>query len=139
MMTSSGIQPAAPVFKEKLRLRCYKLPLADEDMVYLELKRKLAGVVNKRRATLRFGDAREFLASGRFPADLAGIDRQVLAEIAALLEHCQCRPKVYLSYERLALHGREDPAFRVTFDRSIPDPARPTGFYHWRLWLRAAR
>ena len=37
-----------PVFKEKLRLRAYGTPALD-DIVYLEIKKKFKGLVNKRR------------------------------------------------------------------------------------------
>ena len=37
-----------PVFKEKLRLRAYGTPALD-DTVYLEIKKKFKGLVNKRR------------------------------------------------------------------------------------------
>ena len=40
-----------PVYKEKLRLRSYGLPEADTE-VYLELKKKVGGVVYKRRAAV---------------------------------------------------------------------------------------
>ncbi len=110
---------ASPVYKEKLRMRCYTLPKGPDDVVYLELKRKLDGVVSKRRATLRLGDADRFLASRKIPESLTGIDRQVLREIAAFLERRPALPKVFLSYERLALHDRDDPEFRITFDRNI--------------------
>lgn len=110
---------ASPVYREKLRMRCYTLPKGLDDVVYLELKRKLDGVVSKRRATLRLGEADHFLASRKIPDSLTGLDRQVLREIAAFLERRPARPKVFLSYERQALHGRDDPEFRITFDRNI--------------------
>lgn len=40
-----------PKYKEKLRLRSYGVPNADSK-VFLEIKKKVAGVVNKRRTVL---------------------------------------------------------------------------------------
>lgn len=41
-----------PVYKEKLRLRSYGVPSLN-DKVFLEIKKKYKGLVNKRRTTLR--------------------------------------------------------------------------------------
>ncbi len=39
-----------PYYKEKLRLRSYKIPQSPSDKVFLELKKKINKIVNKRRA-----------------------------------------------------------------------------------------
>ena len=41
-----------PYYKEKLRLRSYKLPTNTNDKVFLELKKKINGIVSKRRLSL---------------------------------------------------------------------------------------
>ncbi len=38
-----------PLYKEKLRLRCYGSPLADDGLVFVEIKKKFKGIVYKRR------------------------------------------------------------------------------------------
>lgn len=108
-----------PYYKEKLRLRSYRSPLCDEDEVFLELKKKIGGVVSKRRATVTKKEADSFLKSGVFLTGLAYTDKQVLREIGEFLSRYAVKPKVYLSYERTAYFGKEDREFRVTFDQNI--------------------
>ncbi len=50
-----------PYYKEKLRLRSYKVPKSLDDKVFIELKKKINGVVNKRRVVLTLGEAYKFL------------------------------------------------------------------------------
>ena len=45
-----------PAYKEKLRLRSYGVPDMDSK-VFLEIKKKYRGLVNKRRTTLELGEA----------------------------------------------------------------------------------
>ena len=51
-----------PVYKEKLRARCYGVP-RDGDSVFLELKKKFDGVVYKRRISLPAANVAPFLAA----------------------------------------------------------------------------
>lgn len=108
-----------PYYKEKLRLRSYRVPAQDEDTVFLELKKKIGGIVSKRRATLTCIEARAFLQSGEIQTGLPYTDSQVLKEIREFLSLYPAKPKVYLSYERTAFFGKEDKEFRVTFDNNI--------------------
>lgn len=55
-----------PVYKEKLRLRAYGVPDRDTK-VFLEIKKKYKGIVNKRRTTLKLDEAYRFIQSGRVP------------------------------------------------------------------------
>lgn len=110
---------AKPYYKEKLRLRSYALPTSTEDMVFLELKKKIGGIVNKRRATMTLGEADRFLSHREYPQDTNAINRQVLKEIEFFLEQHSIEPKAYISYERSAYFGKNDPEFRVTFDHNI--------------------
>ncbi|PYG87222.1 VTC domain-containing protein [Ruminiclostridium sufflavum DSM 19573] len=108
-----------PSYKEKLRLRSYTIPTSLEDKVFLELKKKTAGIVHKRRATMTLREAYEFVESGRHPAAANYINEQVINEISYFLSCYNVRPAAYISYSRIALFGKEDKAFRITFDRNI--------------------
>ena len=103
-----------PVFKEKLRLRSYGIPKAD-DPVFVELKRKYNGVVYKRRATMTCRDASDYFQKGRYPSS----DSQIMHEINWFVEQYQPIPKSYIAYDRTALSGAEDEELRITFDRNI--------------------
>ncbi len=103
-----------PVYKEKLRLRSYGIPGAD-DKVYLELKKKYRDVVYKRRISLKLSEAEDYLLRGIRPKK----DSQVLREIDYFIAFHKTVPKLYLAYDRIAWYGREDPDFRMTFDSHI--------------------
>ena len=103
-----------PVYKEKIRLRGYGQP-GPEDQVFLELKKKFDGVVYKRRIPMSLSEARKYLYYGIRP----GQHSQVLDEIDYAVDFYQARPAVYLSYDRIAFSGKEDPELLVTFDMNI--------------------
>lgn len=103
-----------PVYKEKLRLRSYGTP-GNEDVVYLELKKKFDGVVYKRRIMMTYMETKKYLYDGIWPQ----ADSQILREIDYALQFYQARPAVYLAYERIAFFGRENPDLRITFDMNI--------------------
>lgn len=108
-----------PYYKEKLRLRSYGLPASDEDRVFLELKRKIGGVVSKRRAALTYGQAKDYLKHGTKPDLSDYTDRQVLGEIDWFLRNNSVVPYAYVSYDRIALFGKEDRSLRLTLDCNL--------------------
>ncbi len=107
-----------PIYKEKLRLRSYGIPTL-EDKVFLEIKKKFKGVVNKRRTVLQLSEAYDFLLDNKFPMPNSYINEQVLNELKYFMELYKPVPKVYLAYDRKALFGKEDGGLRITFDTNI--------------------
>ena len=110
---------AKPYYKEKLRLRSYQMPTTDNDLVFLELKKKIGGIVAKRRAVLHYPEALAFISTGIPPQTDNYQDRQVALEIVNFLCRYTVLPKVYISYERVAYFGKVDKEFRVSFDKNI--------------------
>ncbi len=108
-----------PYYKEKLRLRSYKIPEKPEDIVFLELKKKIKDVVNKRRAEMTLQEAYRFLELGERPVPKDYISKQVIDEVEYYLINNKVYPKVYISYSRKAFFGKEDSSFRLTFDSKI--------------------
>lgn len=108
-----------PYYKEKLRLRSYIIPVSDEKPVFLELKKKIGGIVAKRRAIIPYSYALEFVRTGIIPKTNNYQDNQVLCEIKEFLTRNKVTPKVFISYERVAYFGKDDSEFRVSFDRNI--------------------
>lgn len=103
-----------PVYKEKLRIRSYQRA-RPESTVFVELKKKYRSVVYKRRIALAEAQAMAFLG-GREKIP----DSQIAREIAYFTQYyAPIQPSMLLSYEREAFYGREDGAFRVTFDEAI--------------------
>ncbi|MDR0884470.1 MAG: polyphosphate polymerase domain-containing protein [Oscillospiraceae bacterium] len=107
-----------PPYKEKLRLRAYGVARA-EDTVYVEIKKKVRGLVNKRRSAMPLGIAEEFLGTGTLPVITPEMNAQVVREAAYLLSHKSVRPAVYLAYERMAWFGTDAHDLRVSFDSHI--------------------
>ncbi|MBR5933829.1 MAG: polyphosphate polymerase domain-containing protein [Treponema sp.] len=107
-----------PVYKEKLRLRSYGQVKDKNETVFLEIKKKFDGVVYKRRSLFTLETARQFLKDGTVP-DNDMVNRQVLFEIKDLMKRYDLKPKVYISYDRLAFFGKEDDDFRLTLDKNI--------------------
>jgi len=103
-----------PVYKEKLRVRSYGVPAA-QDQVFVELKKKYDGVVYKRRASMTLDEAEAYLLWGERPRE----ETQITREIDWFMNFYHPVPKVYLAYDRVALFGKEDPELRITFDTDI--------------------
>lgn len=103
-----------PEYKEKFRLRCYGQP-AENDPVFLELKKKLDGIVYKRRISLPLWEGEAFLQEG---CSIAG-HGQIADEIEWFVREKHIAPRLLLAYDRIALFGRENPNLRITFDENI--------------------
>jgi hypothetical protein len=108
-----------PYYKEKLRLRSYSVPKSQDDKVFLELKKKINGIVNKRRVVLALGEAQHFLKEGFKPFSEDFKSKQVLNEIEYYLRRNEVHPAVYIGYQRRAFFGKENKDFRLTFDSRI--------------------
>ena len=105
-----------PVYKEKLRLRSYGVPRGT-DNVFLEVKKKVRGVVYKRRICLPLDRAMACLKQGTVPAAGGQIGR----EIAYMLRRYRLQPAVLLAYDRTAYTELEPSPnrLRITIDRDI--------------------
>lgn len=104
-----------PTYKEKLRIRSYQ-EASDESTVFVELKKKYKSVVYKRRLSLPYSNAKDWLGGKGRPDK----NTQIAAEINYFLSFYQSlRPAVFLSYEREAYSAKDKSDFRITFDDNI--------------------
>jgi SPX domain protein involved in polyphosphate accumulation len=108
-----------PYYKEKLRLRSYSVINVPSSIVFLELKKKIGGIVNKRRAVLALSEANYFLEHGIRPQNMDYLNEQVLNEISYFLKNNAVKPAAYISYDRKALFSKSDSQFRITFVHNI--------------------
>lgn len=108
-----------PYYKEKLRLRSYKIPSSLSETVCLELKKKIGGIVSKRRTVIPLEDAIRFVSTGEKPAPRGYLDKQVVNEIFHFLSLYNLQPRVFISYDRRAFFGTDDNSLRVTLDKNI--------------------
>ncbi len=107
-----------PKYKEKLRLRAYGVPEMDS-IVFLEIKKKFSGLVNKRRTELTLTEAYDFVQTGVLPAEQPYMNRQVLREIQYFLACYDLKPALYLAYDRRAYFGIGQHDLRISFDTNI--------------------
>lgn len=103
-----------PVFKEKLRVRSYGVPNAN-DRVFLEIKRKCKGSVYKRRVSMTSAQLQTYLETGEHP----WAQSQIFSEIDWFMRFYAPVPKLFLAYDRVAFRGTAEPTLRITFDKNI--------------------
>jgi len=103
-----------PVYKEKMRLRCYGLP-EPESKLFLELKKKYKGIVYKRR----IGFPGTKLSASGLQDFVAGENSQISRELTSYLEAHPVCERMYISHYRQAFTGREEKGLRITFDTDL--------------------
>ena len=107
-----------PTYKDKLRLRTYTFPLQDDSLVFLEIKKKFEGRVNKRRVNTTYKQAKEYMESGIKPIFENYIDNQIMNEIDYFIKIHKAKPGAFIRYDRIAYMSDSD-ALRITFDHQI--------------------
>ncbi|MHC1722609.1 MAG: polyphosphate polymerase domain-containing protein [Aminipila sp.] len=107
-----------PVYKEKLRLRTYGTP-KKEDIAFLEIKKKVQGLVNKRRTKITIQDAYRFIENGGKVAVDDYMNPQVLKELSYMVQNYKLYPKVVIAYDRMAYFEKGNPDLRISFDTNI--------------------
>ncbi|MBR1802677.1 MAG: polyphosphate polymerase domain-containing protein [Clostridia bacterium] len=104
-----------PFFKEKVRLRSYNTP-NKESTVFLEIKRKVDGVVGKRRIALTLSEFEQYRKNGKA---VTNQNLQIKNELDYYFAKYNLKEKMYISYEREAFYEKDNPNFRITFDTNI--------------------
>lgn len=110
-----------PYYKEKIRLRSYYSPAAPDDTVFLEIKKKVGGIVTKRRVSMTLEESDAYFADRSKPVSDKYITEQVFRELDVFLDNYPIAPKQYISYQREAFFGKDNSDFRLTFDRKITE------------------
>ena len=102
-----------PAYKEKIRLRSYGLA-KNGDHVYLELKRKVEGVVYKRRVGTSEEDASLFLSNKK---NTIG-ENQIAKELVYFRNFYErLEPKIMVAYDRTS-YAEIDGDIRLTIDEN---------------------
>lgn len=107
-----------PFFKQKLRVRAYGT-VRDDSMIFLELKRKYDGYVNKRRTMVSVNEAYDMIENHKLPEIKEYHNLQVLKEILHYIKQYQLKPSLYLFYERECYASLDNEQLRITFDTNI--------------------
>lgn len=104
-----------PLYKEKLRVRSYSNK-KENDIVFVELKKKYKKVVYKRRIGMSEENAMKWLKEEMELENSSQIEK----EITYFLSYYKgLRPALFLSYDREAYFSKEQSDFRVTFDENV--------------------
>ena len=103
-----------PAYKEKLRLRAYGEP-GRITQSFVEIKKKYAGVVYKRRAALPLKAAQRGLPAGLLPEEAGQVGREALW----LVKRYGLRPAAVIAYDRDAWFSAWESNVRITFDRNL--------------------
>lgn len=105
-------------YRYKIRLRSYD---PEYPTAFLEIKKKVNGLVNKRRTLMYIDDVNPFLIEHVNVPESKIVKRQVVKEINEIAALAPLEPKVVLCYDREAFFGTlpEDGDLRVTFDFNI--------------------
>ena len=103
-----------PLYKEKIRLRSYGTPTLD-DTVFLEIKKKFKGIGGKRRVPVKLRDFYNYQKTGK----LDGVNPVIKAELDECFKRYDLKPTMFLAYDRTSYCGKDNPMFRVTFDRNV--------------------
>jgi len=110
---------AQPPYKEKLRLRSYRCPVSENELVFLEMKKKIHGLIVKRRIQVTYKEAMDYMLFKRKPLLTDYVSNQVFGEIAYFLEQNELKAKMFIGYDRCAMFSNNDDGLRVTFDTNI--------------------
>lgn len=104
-----------PFYKEKLRLRTYGTP-TNYSTSFLEIKKKVDGIVYKRRIELPYGRAFSYM---NFNEPIS-TQSQIAKEIDYFKKfYNNLIPKMVINYCREAYVAKDDPELRITFDYDI--------------------
>lgn len=102
-----------PVFKEKVRVRSYQLPVTMKSEVFLEIKSKFKGIVGKRRVCITLKEFYDFFEKREYKSS------QIFEEIRYLFDYYDLKPMMFVGYDRLSYKGKDDENLRITFDSNL--------------------
>lgn len=115
-----------PYYKEKIRIRGYNFIDSDSEL-FLEVKRKIDGKVNKRRTNIKLSDIDNLIENNTIEYNNEYMNKQVLNEINYILNRDHLLPKLFVSYERCALVDNHSD-LRITFDKNITGSSNKISF-----------
>lgn len=104
-----------PIYKEKVRLRCYGKQAEDNSEAFLEIKKKYRGLTYKRRLERPYKELFDYITEGSEPQTRG----QVFEELDYLIKRMSLKPKIVICYDRRAFYGNSDREFRMTMDGNI--------------------
>lgn len=111
--------------RRKLRVRFYPdFVNGGNEIVFIEIKRKVNENVSKARIAIKFGDLFKVIDGNtsfakKFFRNLPHYDRKTLEEIWYLYKRFNLKPVCVVSYKRQPFVGKIENRFRITFDTNM--------------------
>lgn len=103
-----------PLYKEKVRIRSYGVPKLN-DIVFMEIKKKYKGIGSKRRIPIKLSDFYNYLETGRLDSN----SEVIKTELDNCFKRYDLKPIMFLAYDRTSFCDKDNPTFRLTFDRNV--------------------
>lgn len=116
--------------RKKYRIRGYNNPEQDE-VAFLEIKRKYNDHIDKNRAPINHRNLQYFLVSQNLdkyilPFSGNGKEKNDARRFLFHYHRDRLNPAILINYEREAFAGKFDPTFRITFDKNLRSAAFPS-------------
>lgn len=98
-----------PDFKIKVRLRSYN----QSDIVFLEIKDKVNGIVGKRRIKLTLDEFYDYINNHKVKDD------QIMKELDYYFKLFSLKPSIFVAYDRLSYREKNNKNLRITIDANL--------------------
>ncbi len=111
--------------RKKVRIRGYNQPRGENEIVFLEIKRKKGASIRKNRAPVQFKDLKNLISSGdiaHYVIDgLKGFENSIsdAKKFFYNFYRKNLSPKILVVYEREAYHDKNSGEVRITFDKNL--------------------
>lgn len=107
-----------PSYKQKLRIRTYQEHLAEDELIFFEIKKKYDGIVNKRRCQMTYAEAKELMVNKKLTTVHEYTNPQILRELSRIIAQDNYREMTTIIYDRVAFFS-ENKDLRISFDFNI--------------------
>ncbi|MDR2063910.1 MAG: polyphosphate polymerase domain-containing protein [Candidatus Nomurabacteria bacterium] len=104
-------------YRYKIRVRSYHDFTDQQEQVFLEIKKKVNGISNKRRIRLPYHEALVFIKNGTLPAPSPHINPQIVREMQHYFASKHLQSTTHVTYNRYAFTG--EPNLRITLDTDV--------------------
>lgn len=107
-----------PMYKQKLRIRTYNEEIAEDEMIFFEIKKKYDGIVNKRRCKMTYREAKELLRQKKLDVVHDYTNKQILKELTHIIKQENYQEMTTIIYDRIAFFDQSKD-LRISFDFNI--------------------
>ncbi len=107
-----------PAYKQKLRIRTYNETIAEDELIFFEIKKKYDGIVNKRRCQMTYAEAKELMVNKKLTKINDYTNKQILEELTHIIKQDDYQEMTTIIYDRIAFFDQSKD-LRISFDFNI--------------------